>query len=86
MVGIMLCLAPCEQTALARSIDQQGIVLAGNEITLDQAVNKVRRETGGHILSARRHNGAEPIYIIKVLLRSGQVKVFRVNAQTGEIR
>jgi len=61
-------------------------IYAKNEITLDQAVNMIRQQTGGRILSARRHNAAEPVYVIKVLLTTGQIKVYRVSVETGEIR
>lgn len=62
------------------------VIYAQNEITLDQAVNMIRQQTGGRILSARRHNAAEPVYVIKVLLTTGQIKVYRVSVETGEIK
>lgn len=70
----------------AGATDSRHVIFAKNEITLDQAVNMIRQQTRGRILSARKHNAAEPIYIIKVLLPTGQIKVFRVSAETGEIR
>lgn len=68
------------QTAAAASIQ-----LAAAEISISQAVDIVRQKTGGHILSAKRVNAAEPIYVIKVLLPSGQVKSYRVSAKSGKI-
>jgi uncharacterized membrane protein YkoI len=61
------------------------VQLAEAEITISQAVDIVRRATGGHVLSAKRVNAAEPIYVIKVLLPSGQVKSYRVSAKSGKI-
>jgi len=61
------------------------LVVAQAEITLSEAINIVRQQTGGHILSAKKVNTAEPIYLIKVLLPSGQVKSYRVSASTGKI-
>lgn len=72
--------APASATGFGQAI------YAKNEITLDQAVNMIRQQTGGRILSARRHNAAEPVYVIKVLLTTGQIKVYRVSVETGEIR
>lgn len=62
------------------------ILLARSGITLDQAVSKVRAKTGGRILSAKKVDNAQVVYVIKVLMTTGQVKVFRVNAETGKIR
>lgn len=70
----------------AGAADSGTVIFAKNEITLDQAVNMIRQQTGGRILSARKHNAAEPVYIIKVLLTTGQIKVYRVSVETGEIR
>jgi uncharacterized membrane protein YkoI len=51
-------------------------------LTLDQAVRKVQRETGGRILAADAVLSAGgPVYRIKVLLPSGRVKVIQVDAR-----
>lgn len=58
------------------------VMLASSDgVTLEQATDKVRRETGGRILSASesRRDGRK-IYRIKVLLPSGHVRVVTVNA------
>ncbi len=57
------------------------IVLAKSGLTLEQAAAKVKRQTGGRILSASesRKDGRK-VYRIKVLLPSGNVRVVTVNA------
>jgi uncharacterized membrane protein YkoI len=56
-------------------------------ISLDEAVARVRRDTGGRVLSAEaRENRGRTSYRIKVLLRDGSVRVVNVDAQSGEIR
>jgi len=55
-------------------------------ISLDEAVARVRRDTGGRVLSAEaRENRGRTSYRIKVLLRDGSVRVVTVDAQSGEI-
>ncbi len=46
--------------------------------TLDEAVARVQRQTGGRVLRAQEQGS---VYIIKVLMPSGVVKTFRVKAQ-----
>jgi len=84
IVCSILILSTSPSPANAAGFDR--VIYAQNEITLDQAVNMIRQQTGGRILSARRHNAAEPVYIIKVLLTTGQIKVYRVSVETGEIK
>ncbi len=52
-----------------------------NSQTLNQAVTTIKLKTGGRILSAKtvQKNGHR-IYKIKVLLPSGKIQTFRVNA------
>ncbi len=52
---------------------------AANAMTLSQAVNKVRRDTGGKVLSARteiRNN--RQIHVVKVLTKDGKVRYVQV--------
>ncbi len=53
--------------------------------TLDQAVAKVRKESGGRIMSAEKtqENGV-PVIRIKVLLGDGRVRTYRVDPRSGE--
>jgi len=59
------------------------ILLAENSHkSLDSAVNSVKQKTGGRILSAKtsQKNGRR-VYKIKVLLPSGKVQTFTINAE-----
>jgi uncharacterized membrane protein YkoI len=52
-------------------------------LTLQEAIAKVQRETGGKVLSAEtRHTVKQTVYRIKVLTREGQVKVVEVQAES----
>jgi uncharacterized membrane protein YkoI len=51
-------------------------------ISLDEAVTRVRRETGGRVLSAEARNSR---YRIKVLLPNGAVRVVNVDARSGSM-
>jgi len=79
-IALILSTPLLTQPAAAASLQ-----FAAAEISISQAVDIVRQKTGGHILSAKRVNNAEPIYVIKVLLPSGQVKSYRVSAKSGKI-
>jgi uncharacterized membrane protein YkoI len=48
-----------------------------------EAVSRVRQQTGGRVLDAQ-DRGTH--YRIKVLTPEGEVRIFRVDAQTGAIR
>lgn len=62
------------------------IQLASNAISLDQAVENIRKQTGGRILSAKKDRDNPHLYVIKVLMPDGQVRTFRVDARTGANR
>jgi uncharacterized membrane protein YkoI len=51
-------------------------------ISLDEAVARVRRETGGRVLSAEARDSR---YRIKVLLPNGAVRVVNVDARSGRM-
>ena len=52
------------------------------QITLQQAIEKVERETHAKVLSAEtKHYGKHTVYRIKVLTRTGQVRVIEVPAE-----
>ena len=57
------------------------------DISLAQAVDLVKQKSEGRILSSRKLNAAGgKIYLIKVLLPSGQVTTYRVSAVDGSIQ
>lgn len=51
-------------------------------ISLDEAVARVKRETGGRVLSAEPRDGR---YRVKVLLPNGAVRVINVDARSGRM-
>ena len=55
--------------------------------SLDEAVERVRRDTGGRVLAAEaREQRGRTTFRIKVLLPNGSVRVVDVDAQSGESR
>lgn len=55
------------------------------QITLQQAIAKVERETHGKVLSAEtKHYGRHTVYRIKVLTKNGQVRVIEVPAEQAD--
>jgi hypothetical protein len=88
---ILLCTA---QVAMALQVDRAGNSPAGADIspatpelttyqgggmTLSQAVEQVRRQYNGQIVSAEtRVSGKQETHIIKVLTQDGKVKTVRV--------
>jgi uncharacterized membrane protein YkoI len=56
-------------------------VATGAEITLQQAVEQVQRETSAKVLSVQTLRiGKRKIYRIKILTSGGQVRVLEINA------
>jgi hypothetical protein len=49
-----------------------------DQASLEQAVQQIKHQTGGRILSARTKNNT---HIIKVLMPSGKVRIFKVKAR-----
>jgi len=55
--------------------------VGAREITVQEAVDQVQRETDGKVLSVQTmERNKRKIYHIKVLTRDGQVKVFQIRA------
>lgn len=56
-------------------------------ISLDEAAARVRKKTGGRVLSADTTSSrGDAVHRIKVLLPSGRVRVYLVDAATGDLR
>lgn len=51
-------------------------------ISMDEAVARVRRDTGGRVLSAEARDGR---YRIKVLMPNGAVRMVNVDARSGRM-
>lgn len=55
-----------------------------DDLSLDEAVARVRRDTGGRVLSAEAHEKRGAVsYRIKVLMPNGAVRVYQVDAHGG---
>lgn len=64
-----------------------GVRRARPRITMGDAMERVQRRAGGRVLVAReaRVEGRR-VYRIKILTRRGEVRVFFVDAETGEMQ
>ena len=95
ILSLLLCIVFCTaNAALALQVDQGTGPMTGVEpatttpeleafqgggMTLSQAVEQVRRQYGGQIVSAEtRVSGGRETHIIKVLTQDGKVKTVRV--------
>lgn len=82
--ALLLLLALGANAALAESAwhDHEPIIVAqASGMSLDQAVAKVRRETGGRILSAETvSEDGKKVHRIKVLTRDNKVRVITLPA------
>ena len=55
------------------------LISIANALTLSQAVQKVKRDTGGKVLSAQtRVEGNREVHFVKVLTQDGRVRTVRV--------
>ena len=55
------------------------LISVANALNLSQAVQKVKRDTGGKVLSAQtRVEGNREVHFVKVLTQDGRVRTVRV--------
>jgi uncharacterized membrane protein YkoI len=82
-----VCLAvPASVAGAQATVGPLLLTQAAPSVSADEAVALVRAKSGGRILGVRRDNKARPpVYSVKVLLEGGRVRVYRVDASTGEI-
>lgn len=85
---VLLCLALAPAALLPAAAEAARLyVVRGEEagLSLDAAVAQVQRETGGRVLSADAdRRGGRTVYRIKVLTPSGHVRVYLIDARSGE--
>jgi uncharacterized membrane protein YkoI len=62
---------------------QNPLIVAQRALSMSEAIDRVRKSTGGRVLDAQ---DAGSHYRIKVLTGNGEVRVMRVDARTGNIR
>lgn len=59
------------------------IKVADRAVSMGEAIDRVRKSTGGRVLDAQDAGGH---YRIKVLTPDGEVRVMRIDARTGSIQ
>ncbi len=67
----------------AELLQARPMKVADRAVSMRDAINRVRQQTGGRVLDAQ--DGGDH-YRVKVLTPQGVVRVFRVDANTGAIR
>lgn len=83
VAGLMLAPlgVPAAESQAASWLDESQVQLAqsSGELTAKQAAARVKRRTGGKILSVRTTGaGSKTVHHVKVLLSGGRVKTFKV--------
>jgi hypothetical protein len=83
LASLMLCVAPAITAESAPVRNDIRMIAQGGGMTLDQAVEQVRRQYDGRIVSAEtRVSGNREIHYIKVLQKDGKVKTVTVPGRT----
>lgn len=85
--AVFLAAAPASAgtpaVAEASMLAQRGDSVA---VSLDEAIARVVRRTGGEVLSARTvRKGGRIVHRIRVLVDPGRVRVYEVDAATGAV-
>jgi uncharacterized membrane protein YkoI len=85
---LLLCLTPLADALPARLAAREGVaMLAAAQISLDDAVRRVKAQTGGRVVSATpAKKGGRAGYRIRVVVDDGRVKTFFVDAETGSMQ
>ncbi|HEX2140163.1 MAG TPA: hypothetical protein VHG33_10665 [Woeseiaceae bacterium] len=82
MVAMMLGAAPAALAAPPPG-DGRFMVAQQDGLSLNEAVERVRQQYRGRIVSAEtRLNGNREVHIIKVLTEDGKVKTVRISGRT----
>lgn len=78
--------APAWAAGPAGAVQALLLVQGAPAMSADEAAALVRTASGGRILGVRRVDGAGgPAYAVKVLLPGGRVRVYVVDAGSGQI-
>lgn len=87
LAGLLAWAATAPAQARRDDRSPRGAAVQRAGLSLDEAVARVRRDTGGRVLSAEaREDRGRTVYRIKVLLPNGSVRVVNVDAQSGSTR
>ncbi|MGH8651561.1 MAG: PepSY domain-containing protein [Gammaproteobacteria bacterium] len=86
---LLSCLGALEPQALEIKLQRTGaqITLAQARIGQGQAVAFARQATGGRVLDVQTQNmSGRVVYLVKVLMPDGRVRIIAVDGETGQIR
>ncbi|MGH6635516.1 MAG: PepSY domain-containing protein [Gammaproteobacteria bacterium] len=86
---LFLCFGALEPQALEIGLERAGVpsTLAQARIGQGQAVAFARQATGGRVLDVQTQNmGGRVVYLVKVLMPDGRVRIIAVDGETGQIR
>lgn len=86
---LFCCLGELEPHALEIGLERRGIpvTLAQARIGQGQAVAFARQATGGRVLDVQTQNvSGRIVYLVKVLMPDGRVRIVAVDGETGQIR
>ncbi|MGH8644805.1 MAG: PepSY domain-containing protein [Gammaproteobacteria bacterium] len=86
---LLSCLGVLEPRALEIGLERTGapITLAQARIGQGQAIAFARQATGGRVLDVQTQNmGGRVVYLVKVLMPDGRVRIIAVDGETGQIR
>ncbi len=86
---LFLCLGGLEPQALEIGLQRRGtlITLAQARIGQGQAVAFARQATGGRVLDVQTQDmGGRLVYLVKVLMPDGRVRIIAVDGETGQIQ
>ncbi|MGH8659792.1 MAG: PepSY domain-containing protein [Gammaproteobacteria bacterium] len=88
MLLLFSCLGALKPQALEIGLERTGaITLAQARIGQGQAIAFAREATGGRVLDVQTQNmGGRVIYLVKVLMPDGRVRIIAVDGETGQIR
>ena len=79
LIMFIALMSPMSQ---ANPLSSSYIQLAQSNQSLNDAAQSIKQQTGGRILSTKTVNkNGQRVHKIKVLLPSGKIRVFSVNAQ-----
>ena len=82
----LLLLLPAAAPQAAAAAAPLQVAQQQRSLTLDQAARLVQERTGGRVLVAEVVRDEErTYYLIRVLVRKGQVKAYRVDPRSGRI-
>ncbi len=86
LCGVLVSMPVAAQRYSLRELaplNQQRMVLAqGGGESLNSAVSRIRKQTGGRVLSAEtREENGQQVHYIRVLTQNGKVKNIRIVAQ-----